>query len=84
MLTHSQDFITLESSIRKENKVCTPYGRCFAHAGIEETAEIISSGRFLLHASSTIPWKFTIPRLDGSMPLHSFVTLIQGVETDSV
>jgi hypothetical protein len=38
--------------IRKENKVCTPYGRCFGHAGIEETTETISSCRFLLHASS--------------------------------
>ena len=38
----------------------------------------------LLHANSTFALVFTIPWLDGSMPLHSIVILIQGVETDSV
>jgi hypothetical protein len=38
----------------------------------------------LLHANSTIALVFIIPCLDGSMPLHSIVILIQGVETDCV
>ncbi|MFC6233469.1 hypothetical protein ACFQI7_37870, partial [Paenibacillus allorhizosphaerae] len=55
------------------------------HAGIEETFLNISPGAViyctLLHK---MPWMFTIPWLNGSLPLHSIVILIQGVETDSV
>ena len=74
----------MENSNRSESKLIRTGGFYSRHAGIEEKAGVISPGDFSTARTPQDPWKFTIPWLDGSMPLHSFVTLIQGVETDSV
>src|SRR3546814_422629 len=41
-------------------------------------------GSACLAHSTLFPWRFTLPCLNGSAPLHSFVLPVQGVETDCV
>ncbi|WP_222708727.1 hypothetical protein, partial [Paenibacillus sp. N3.4] len=54
------------------------------HAGTEEAYGTFLQVLFFCTHTPQFPWGFTIPRLYGSMPLHSFVTPDQGVETDNV
>jgi hypothetical protein len=52
-----------------------------AHAGTEGADVFTTSSIVKLCFSPQGPWGFTLPNLDGSMPLHSFVLSFQGVES---
>jgi hypothetical protein len=60
--------------------------RCFdfGHSGTEEACGTFLPVIFFCTHTPQFPWRFTIPCLYGSMPLHSFVTPDQSVETDNV
>ncbi|PRX65813.1 hypothetical protein B0G52_117174 [Cohnella sp. SGD-V74] len=82
MLSHSQDFIDVDvrcgGGTRERWTVLT----CSGMREQKVRHAVLSLGA-LLHAP-LVPWRFTLPCLNGSSPLHSFVVPDQGVETDRV